>query len=88
MAMIDILEERYRAGKRLRPCPFCGGTYKESLTIIQDEYSRFYVFCYSASAGNGCGMESGRRHTLEDLIDLWNTRFEEVACEDTERSEE
>lgn len=75
-AMIDLLEERYKAAKQLIPCPFCGGTYKESLTILADDFSRFYVICFSGRSGSGCGMESFRSYSLEDLVQRWNTRAE------------
>ena len=74
MATIDILEERYKAAKKLQPCPFCGGTYKDTLTILADDYSRFYVICFSGRSGSGCGMESFRSYSLEDLVQRWNTR--------------
>lgn len=81
-AMIDLLEERYRAAKKLLPCPFCGGTYKESLTILADEYSRFYIICFSGRDGSGCGLESGRRHSLEDLVNYWNARQDPEGAEE------
>lgn len=74
MATIDILEERYKAAKKLQPCPFCGGTYKDTLTILADDYSRFYVICFSGRSGSGCGMESFRSYSLDDLVQRWNTR--------------
>lgn len=72
--MIDILRERREAALHLIPCPFCGGTGKDTLNIMCDEYGRFYVLCYQDLSGAGCGMESGRRHSIEDLIARWNTR--------------
>lgn len=87
-AMIDLLEERYRAAKKLLPCPFCGGTYKESLTILADEYSRFYIICFSGRDGSGCGLESGRRHSLEDLVNYWNARQDPVFYSDTDSFQE
>lgn len=72
--MIDLLIERRKAALQLIPCPFCGGTGKDTLNIMCDEYGRFYVLCYQDLSGAGCGMESGRRHSIEDLIASWNTR--------------
>lgn len=72
--MIDILRERREAAQKLELCPFCGGSGYNTLNILCDEYGRYYVLCYQDTTGAGCGMESGRRHSLEDLIAYWNER--------------
>lgn len=71
---IDILRERRKAALQLDPCPFCGGTGYNTLNILCDEYGRYFVVCYQDTTGAGCGMESGRYHSLEDLIHYWNER--------------
>lgn len=73
-SIVDLLRELCEAARQLNPCPFCGGTGKDTLNIVCDEYGRFYVLCYQDLSGAGCGMESGRRHSIEDLIAYWNER--------------
>lgn len=73
-SMVDLLRERREAAQKLELCPFCGGSGYNTLNILCDEYGRYYVLCYQDTTGAGCGMESGRRHSLEELIDYWNER--------------
>ena len=55
----------------IKPCPFCGGT---DFIEFAYPYRRkpglkgSYVQC------KDCGAQSGRRETIDDAIEAWNSR--------------
>lgn len=59
-----------RRGRRLRPCPFCGGRAAMSSWKQLSEYS---VYCTK------CGAVAGDyEDTEEKAIARWNKRFKEI----------
>lgn len=60
----------------LLPCPFCGesnsATIDEEDNIDLSENSYYSVVCNYRKGG--CGSSSGYKETIEEAVELWNTR--------------
>ena len=74
--------------KDLKPCPFCGATWGNGLTIGYggQPATSWHVHC-SPCKVTGPRAEGGSTESISIAIDLWNSRFAvaEVDATDTKR---
>lgn len=62
---------RIKIEKALRPCPFCGSSRDDFVSLVEYKADVYRVKCFE------CGAESGKCETILDAVDEWNRRADE-----------
>lgn len=70
-----IIPEPYRGNKRiivkkLKPCPFCGGTVKLQRCDHGEGDVTYAITCFN------CYVDMGEYKTVEEIREVWNKRVE------------
>lgn len=70
--------------KRIRVCPFCGHWAVLGNNESDEDYNAYFPYFQVVCDFNkgGCGASGGFRKTIDEAIDAWNERVDDVVLDE------